>query len=662
MTRFILILLMILLVVAGGGLGYFVYVVYGMEDVTDIESPQTSRFYYQDKEIMTNQYVENRTKVSLDDIAEELKWATIAVEDRRFYEHNGFDLIGIGRAASQNLLERQITQGGSTITQQLAKNLFLSHDRTWQRKLDEAAITIQLERELTKDEIMEKYLNTIYYGHATYGIEAASNLFFDKSASELSLGEAAMLAGLPRGPGYYSPFINEEAAYRRQKVVLKLMKEEGYITEKQLEEALDEEIEFIENPSLSRESNYVVEQILSKELDDISKNDPEIIQNGGLDLYTTIDSEMQSVAERILQEEVENLRKDEQGITQPQGALIALEPDTGKIRALVGGRDYQETSLNRVNLPRSPGSAFKPFVYAAAMENGYTAVDTFHCGPISLHEDGMDEPYEPTDFDGGYHNEDLTLREAFAQSCNITAVKLNQEVGGDNTVEMAARLGVDSHVNNYLSTPLGTSEVTLLELTAAYAAFANGGYRIEPMLLDSVIGPDGEELVNNSSQLDKVLDESVAYLITDLMKDVVQDGTASGVSMILDRPAAGKTGTSQNFKNVYMVGYTPDLVVGLFIGDDAEVPLEATGGNLAAPLWAEFINEALDTPAKDFDRPDDIVEFTICSETGLIQSSDCTIDGEEEIFIRGTEPDEDCSYADCPHIEEPSWWQWDFWW
>ncbi len=662
--RFSAALLVLLLVTVSGGFGVFAYMALNLESFPDIEQPQTSRFYYGDGELMTTQFVENRTKVSLNEVAEEVIWATIAVEDRRFFEHNGFDLRGIFRAAFQNLRGWQITQGGSTITQQLAKNLFLSHERTWQRKWEEAKLTWQLERRLSKDEILQLYLNTIYYGHATYGIEAAAQLYFDKSAAELSLEEAALLAGLPRGPGYYSPFIDEEASRNRQAGILKLMEEEGFITPEEMEKALGKQLYFNESPTLSRESSYIVDQILYREFEEISKRDPEILQKGGLSFYSTIDAHMQAAAERILEEELPVNGQDEQGVTQPQAALVAMEPDTGKIKALVGGRSYGETMLNRVNLPRSPGSAFKPLVYAAALERGYTAAHTFRCEPISLEEEGMAEPYEPTDFGGGFHYDDLTLREALVKSCNITAVKLNQEIGGERTIEMAQKLGIKSPMKNYISAPLGTLEVTLLELTAAYAAFANGGYRVEPVLLEKATGPGGENLIDNSPRLDKVMDESVGYLLTDFLREVLQPGgTASSVSLTLDRPAAGKTGTSQVHKNVYMVGYTPDLVVGLFVGDDREYPLEETGGSLAAPLWAEFIKEASrDIPPGDFVRPGNIVQITLCPETGLIQSTNCTATGEKELFIQDTQPEKECSEEDCPHIETAPWWHWDSWW
>ena len=663
-TRLIKVLLVVFLVVFSVGFGFSAYMIWGMESLPEVDQPQTSRFYYHNQELMTTQFVENRTKVSLDEIAEEVIWATIAVEDRRFFDHSGFDLVGISRAAYRNLQEGQIIQGGSTITQQLAKNLFLSHDRTWQRKLEEAAITVQLERNFSKEEVLQKYLNTIYYGHATYGIEAAAQLYFEKPAAKLSLAEAALLAGLPRGPADYSPFIKEEATYKRQQKVLNLMKKEGFITAEEKEKALDQELSFEDKPSLPRDNNYVVDQVLNRELKEITGKDPDAIQKGGLNLHTTIDPHMQETAERILREELPTTGKDKHDVTQPQGALIALNPNTGEIRALAGGRDYQETMLNRVNKLRSPGSAFKPFVYAAALENGYTAAHTFTCEPVSFKEEGMDKPYEPTDFEGGFHYEDLTLRKALSESCNITAVKLGQELGANKIIEMAEKLGVNSPIEANLSLPLGTSEVTLLEMTASYAAFANGGYRVEPVLLDKAIGSEGEILIDNSPQLDRVMNESVAYLMTDMMKDVVQSGSASTAANILQRPAAGKTGTSRDYKNVYMVGYTPELVVGIYIGDDQEDSLGETGGSLAAPLWAEFVEEASkDMALREFTRPEDILERTICPETGLLQSSNCTAKGQNELFIKGTAPKDDCSDEECPHIEEDTpWWHWDFWW
>ncbi len=661
--RLVVAVLIIIAVSVSGGLGFFAYMVYSMDDLPDAEQSQTSRFHYDDGELMTTQFVENRTKVSLDEVSEQVIWATLAVEDSNFYEHHGFDFTGIARAAYQNVKEGRIAQGGSTITQQLAKNLYLSNDRTWHRKLDEAVIAVHLERNFTKDEIMEKYLNTIYYGHSTYGIEEASQLYFDKSASEISTGEAALLAGIPRGPAYYSPFINEESALNRKQVILNLMVEEGFIDEEEREQTLNDEIEFSEESSLPRKSNYVVGQIMNQELDEVIEDDPDIVQKGGLDFYTTIDPNMQEIAEQLLEDKLPHNSEGEDGSKQPQGALVALDPNNGEIKALVGGRDYQETMLNRVNMKRSPGSAFKPIVYAAAMEDNYTPIDTFDCEPISLQEDGMDDPYEPTDFDGGFHDDELTLRQALAESCNITAVKLNQEIGGEAAVEMSDRLGVESSISTHMSTPLGTSEVTLLELTAAYAAFANGGHKVEPVILQQVFDDNGDELIDNSTQKEKVMDEGVAYLMTDMMKDVLaSDGTAEHVNDVLERPAAGKTGTSQGFRDAYMVGYTPELVVGVYVGDDEEEPLEGTGGSLAAPLWAEFMEKASqDIPPEDFARPDNIVEKTICQETGVIQSENCTAGSKDEIFIEGTSPDRDCSDEDCPYIEEPSWWDWDFW-
>ncbi len=643
--------------------GYFVYTVHQLADLPEIHQPQTSYFYYNNEELMTTRFVENRTKVSREEIPPEAVWATVAAEDKRFYEHSGFDFHGVLRAAYRNLQERSVVQGGSTITQQLAKNLYLSHERTWQRKFEEAAFTFQLERQLSKEEILEKYLNTVYYGHATYGIEAAARMYFDKPASELSLKEAALLAGLPRGPGYYSPFINREAAEERAAVVLNLMEEEDFIGTEEKEKALAEELDLNPNPSLPRENNYVVDHLVHRDLEQFSEGEEDILKSGGLEVFTTVDPELQELAEEVLQERLPVMETDHRGVEQPQGALVALDPETGHIKAMVGGKNYQNSMLNRALSQRSPGSAFKPFTYAAALENGYTAASTFKCEPVSF---SIGEgTYKPSDFGGGYHYDELTLREALVESCNITALKLHRDLGIHHTVEIAERLGIESKLGDHLSLPLGTNEVTLWEITSAYATFANGGYRVEPRLLDEAVNADGEVLAENQNRPgrgeERLLDPAIAYLVTDMLKGVLsEEGTAAGISHLIEFPAAGKTGTSQDYKDAYMVGYTPELVVGVYVGHDHGEPLGQTGGQLAAPVWAEFMQEAhANTTVADFNKPDGIRKRTLCPETGQLQHRLCSAEGENELFLEGTAPQEDCRENDCPEVETP-WWPWNW--
>lgn len=656
--RLILIALLAFLLSLSGSYGYLVYTLSELETMEPLEPFQTTRIYDGNDNLIAMRYVENRIEVPLEAISAYAINATVAIEDHRFFQHMGFDLSGLGRALLNNLKHRAVGQGGSTISQQLAKNLFLTNERTLARKVREAVYTIHLERQYSKQEILEKYLNTIYYGHSAYGIEAASQTFFGKNAADLTLGEAALLAGLPRGPYLYSPFLNPEAAIERQRVVLNRMAEVGVISASEKAAALEETLTFRE-PSQDQISSYFLDLVINGELFRFFNGDLTPVYQGGLEIYTTLDPAMQKIAQEIIAG-IPQQRIDENGIRQPQGALVAMDPVTGYVKALVGGRDFQETSVNRVLSSRSPGSSFKPFLYAAALENGATAADKVLCEPVSLTERGID-PYEPTDFGGGFHHRELTMREALESSCNIAAIKTHVEIGREKLVEMAGRLGIGSHLEPYFSLPLGTIEVSLLELTTAFAPFANGGYRVEPILIRKIVDPRGEVIIENKPRSEPVLDERIAFLVTDMLTGVLQEGgTAAGAASILTRPAAGKSGTSQDSYNAHMVGYTPDLVAGLYIGDDSKYSLEATGGRLAAPLWAEFMEKALaNTPPRDFLVPEGISKISLCPECGL-RRSPWSEEPEEwaEYFIDGTEPAEMCTPDSCDNCRPDLWWPW----
>ncbi|MEW5783587.1 MAG: PBP1A family penicillin-binding protein [Bacillota bacterium] len=656
--RFILIILIAFLLSLSGSFGYLVYTLTEMEELQPAPFSLTTRIYDENDNLIAIRYLENRIEVPLEEISEHVIKATVAVEDHRYYHHTGFDLAGFGRALINNIKNRQVAQGGSTITQQLAKNLFLSHERTMERKIKEAIYTIHLERCYSKNEILEMYLNTIYYGHSAYGIEAAAQTYFGKSAASLTLAEAALLAGLPRGPQYYSPFINQSAAVQRQKTVLSQMEAVGVISTAEKEGALAEPLIYRE-PLQDEMSAYFIDCLVNVELARCFDGDLLPVYQGGLEIYTTLNPLMQQAAQEVIAG-IPLLRMDETGKRQPQGALIALDPQTGYVKALVGGRDFSETKLNRVFSLRSPGSSFKPFIYAAALENGYTAADQVLCEPISLTEAGLDKPYEPTDFGGDFHHRDLTIREALVSSCNIAAIKTYVEIGREKAVEMAIRLGIESPLETYFSLPLGTVEVSLVELTTAFAPFANGGYRVEPILIRKVIDSHGQVIIENHPSREQVLDEKIAFLIIDILTGVVREGgTASSVASILNRTAAGKSGTSQDYKNTHMIGCTPDLVAGLYIGDDYEYPLGATGGRLAAPLWAEFMEKALqNTPPRDFTVPEGIVKVALCAETGLLRSPWCNGPEWEEYFIQGTEPVEQCDPSSCSYCKPAMWWPW----
>lgn len=656
-TRFVFCAFMILLLSFNGGCGKLLPE--NFNGLPAIEQPLTTRIYYNNGELMAHRYVENRIEISLEDIPIEVVQATIATEDKNFFRHFGLDFAGIARAAYYDLKNKKISQGGSTISQQLAKNLFLSHERTWERKLKELFLTLRLEQVYSKREILEKYLNTIYYGHAAYGIEAAAQTYFGKTASELTLAESALLAGLPRGPLYYSPFLDMDAARKRQAHVLSLMETEGYISFAEKEEALAQPI-LLKQSEDNDETGYLVDYIINMELEHLWEQNSSLLSRGGLEIHTTIDPQIQSAAEKILKEKIPVSESDQDGVSQPQGALVAIDPLTGYIRAMAGGKDYSETMFNRVFSLRSPGSTFKPFVYAAALENGYTAASMFYCEPSDFWEEGMDTPYRPADHGNTFHHDTLTMREAISQSCNVIAVKLNAEMGNNKSIEMARRLGIKSPIGDYLSLPLGTSEVTLMEMTSAFATFANGGFNVQPQAVKKVVDPEGRVVLENTPERQPVLDEGIAYLLTNMMKDVFKEGgTGFRAAHLLDRPVAGKTGTSSDTKDAYTIGYTPDLVAGIYIGHDQGKSLGTDGGHLAAPLWAEFITEALkDTPPRDFSRPPNIVEVTICPHTGLKQSPWCQADGYTELFIRGTEPSQTCSYPECFSTPVYPWWPW----
>ncbi|HHX87482.1 MAG TPA: PBP1A family penicillin-binding protein [Firmicutes bacterium] len=653
-----LIAVTVLMLALTGSFSFFVYNLVYVSQIEPEPVPLTTRIYDSQDQLMAIRYLENRLEIPLEEIPDKVIQATLAIEDRHFYQHLGFDLSGLGRALVNNLKQKRFSQGGSTITQQLAKNIYLTNDRTLVRKIKEAAYTVHLEHYYKKDEILERYLNTIYYGHSAYGIEAAARTYFNKSASELSLAEAALLAGIPKGPLYYSPLINPSAAVNRQTSVLQAMVSEGYITESEKQAALEEVLVF-RQPEPEEQPSYFVEYIINVELAKLFNGDITDIYRRGLEIYTTLDLNIQQAAEQTISS-IPRQRIDHQGCRQPQGALVAIDPSNGYIKAMVGGRDFSETQLNRVFSRRSPGSAFKPIVYATALEQGQTAATTYSCQPISLPEPSSGAPYEPSDYGGGFHHRELTIREAIAVSCNIVAIKTFLDTGPENTVEMAARLGINSPLGSYYSLPLGTAEISLLELTAAFAPFCNGGIRVEPLAIRKVIDSKGSVLLENSPRRTRVLDEKVAFLITDMLTGVLAEGgTASNAGLILNRPAAGKSGTSQAGINAHMIGYTPDLLAGLYIGDDFEQPLGTTGGQLAAPLWAEFMESALkDTPSREFPIPQGVIRETICAHSGLLQSPGCKGPGREEFFIEGTAPTEQCNYLTCPHCLPDYWWPW----
>lgn len=596
------------------------------------ELPTPSKVFDAQGRLIATLSPQKRIPVPLKDISPYMQQAIVAIEDARFYQHHGIDPVGLLRALYHNIRAGKIVEGGSTITQQLAKNMFLSPERTTRRKIKELWLTIQLERRYSKQEILQMYLNQIYFGQGAYGIEMAARTYFDKSARELDLGESAMLAGIVRAPSLYNPATNLNGARERQSLVLQRMVELGMITPEEAREARQKPLHPQNRLAGQTRAAYFVAEIV-KYLQEKFPDQPDLAYTGGLHIHTTLDFDVQEAAEKTFQE----------GFAQQdpalEGALVAYDPRTGHVKAMIGGKDFSRSQFNRALARNQPGSAFKPFLYAAAIDRGYTAATTVECKPVSYEIPGQ-PPYQPRDFNGGYHNRPFTLKEALYTSDNVVAVELNNRLKPQTLVAYARRMGITSPLRPYLSLALGTSEVTPLEMVRAYGPLANGGVLARPLLITKILDQKGRVLEENSPQLQQVLDPKTAYIVTDMLKGVLEPGgTAAAAGALLDRPAAGKTGTTAHFRDAWFVGYTPQLVTAVYIGyDDKSRSVGATGGQLAAPLWAKFMAAALrDEPEDDFPVPEDIVFVDICADDGL-RATPFSSRVIKAAFVKGTEP------------------------
>ncbi|MHB1042880.1 MAG: transglycosylase domain-containing protein [Eubacteriales bacterium] len=611
------------------------------------EAPVPAAIYDVNGEFIGSVSRENRLPVSLDNVSRYMQEAIVAIEDSRFYSHHGIDPFGVARAAVRDIQAGRIVEGGSTITQQLAKNLYLSQNRSIWRKLKELVLTVQLERKYTKKEILEMYLNQIYFGQGAYGIEAAARTYFNKPAKELGLAESAMLAGIPRAPSLYAPSQNWEAAKERQATVLDRMKELGIIDS---EKAKSAEEEFLQ-PAKAQRNFQIAPYFVSEIVNSFEKNSgggSEKLYSGGLSVYTTLDLKMQEAAEKAIAVGLSGLDP------KLEGALVAVDPRTGDIRAMVGGRDFSRSQYNRALAVIQPGSSFKPFLYAAAIDSRYTAGSTITCEPIVFKRPG-ETTYQPRDYQGGYHYRPFTLKEALYTSDNVVAVRLNDMLGPDKTVSCARRMGIESPLNPVLSLPLGTSEVTPLEMARAFGVLANNGVKASTRSVLEIRDRSGRIIESHRASLEPVIDGKTAYIVTDMLTAVLQPGgTAANVAGLISRPAAGKTGTTENFRDAWFVGYTPELAAAVYIGyDDKSKSVGATGGQMAAPIWAGFMGEALkDKPVTDFFMPDGLVRLKICPDDGLLAGPFNT-KWMEAVFVRGTEPAAYCHSSGIQNVIPP---------
>ncbi len=587
-------------------------------------------------------YLQNRLPVPLDEVPIFLRQAFLAVEDHRFYYHRGINLGRIGKALINNLMHHRIEQGASTITQQLVKNAYLDQKRTLIRKLKELFYTVKVELHLSKDQILENYLNQIYFGHGAYGIKTAATTYFDKDLKRLTQAEMALLAGLPKGPAFYSPYTNLESAKKRLKQVLQRMVDCGYLSETEYQLYSKQSLHL---PGLKRKAQtapYFLDALQS-ELERIFPKAHGLIYTGGLKIESTLDPRLQNLAEKALLKGLPRLLYDSGGLIQPQGALIALDPRNGQIAALVGGSDYTKSEFNRaIQAKRQPGSSFKPILYAAALNGGYTLASRIDVTPQTYSLGA--QVYQPLDNQTTSERGQLSLREALACSSNVIAVKLLHQLGFEPVLTMAKKLGIASSLPQQLSLALGSGEVSPLELTRAYIPLANGGLQIQPTTIRRIFDQKGRLLYQATTAHPQILNPGVAYLVTQALTGVFEaGGTASNIRGLIDRPVAGKTGTTEDNRDAWFIGYTPDLLISVFVGcDHNERPLPGSGNQIAAPIWADFVSKALaDKPRLDFIIPNEIVKILVCKETGSKATAFCK--QFPEYFLAGTEPTEYCA-------------------
>ncbi|EZH66187.1 penicillin-binding protein [Bacillaceae bacterium JMAK1] len=604
-----------------------------------------STYIYDDDGNVVNetQQGHQRNWTNIDDVSPYVLDAFIAIEDRKFYDHHGFDYVRIGAAVLKNVQTMSRSQGASTITQQYARNLFLNHDKTWDRKAREALYALRLEWHVPKDDILEGYVNTINFGHGAYGIERAAQLYFGVPANELSLEQAALLAGLPRGPSYYSPYNHPERAKDRQELILYAMNEQGKITADQYEEALATDIEFSETQQSQERVAPYFQDVVERELLERYDLDPAVVEAGGLKVFTTLDADMQKAAETYVEQE---MPADE----PLQTAVVSVEPTTGDVKAMVGGVHYDESPYNRAyDARRSPGSTFKPFLYYAALKNGFTPATLLRSEPTSfpLNDDG--DYYEPGNYGEIYANDFITMTQALAYSDNIYAVKTHVLQEPESLIETAQSAGIESPLSPNLSLALGASDVGVLELTAAYSPFANGGARVEPRLIERVEDSEGNVLIETEPELEQTFDERQVYMMTEMMRHMFNSElndytsvTGNSISHLITRPMAGKSGSTPN--DNWMIGYTPNLVTGVWVGYDDNTPLDhRKHGQIAKKIWVKTLEKSLEGELKhEFQTPRGVENVEIDLATGLLADEACG-NAYSAAFIHNTAPTESCT-------------------
>lgn len=638
---FMALVVIMVICVAGAGAGFLLSITGTLPDVSQTLSPAASSQIYDCKgRLITTVHAEqNRLPVKLADTPKDLQNAFIAAEDIRFYKHHGIDPIGIARAVVSNIRHRDATgQGGSTITQQLARNAFLTQEQTLKRKLLEAVLAVEIENKYTKAEILEMYMNQIYFGQGAYGVQTASHVYFGKDVKDLNLAQCAMLAGLPNSPNYYSPFHNLQAAKYRQGVVLDQMAKYGYISQEQANEAKAQDLGLVK-PGSNQDNNKLASYFVNYVVQQVSdKYDSSAIYKEGLKIYTTLDLDMQKDAENAVNKDLPKGTKNAKGITQPQGALLAIETKTGDVKAMVGGRG--EDQFNRATqMYRQPGSAFKPFTYVTALEKGMSPNMMLDNSAVSFAGGWSPKNYGHTT--GG----PVTMTEALVKSMNIPTINLANKVGMSNVIKTAEKCGISSLVDsgkysdNNLSASIGglSKGVSLWDMAQAYSVFANNGQLIKPRVILKIEDRNGNILEDHTGESDaeQVLDANAVARLNVMLQQAVMRGT--GRNAYFGRPVAGKTGTTNSAHDAWFVGYTPNMVTAVWIGDDTSTNAGYTGGTIPATIFRDFMSQATASQsASSFNIPASI-QGELAKAQNEAKAADQQAQGDEAV------PDQDTS-------------------
>jgi penicillin-binding protein 1A len=746
-------------IIVGTFAGGYLAISRGIPSIEEIKQyrPVAGTKIYADDDVLIGELkVEKGVFVPINKIPEHMINSVIAVEDSRFWKHKGIDYLAIARAVIKDILYVGLKEGGSTITQQLAKVMFLTPEKTLKRKLREAALAIKIEKSLDKKEILELYLNKIYFGHGAYGVEMASMIYFGKSVKDITLPEAALIAGLIKAPSLYSPYNDLTKAKERQRIVLLRMEEEGLIKRSEKDNALRQPVYLSSMRKGIEANNYFIEYI-RRYLEE--RYGEETVYREGLRVYTTLDRRAQLLAAKALQEglrefdkrrgwrgplehkidiDIEKEMKSKEistsVVTTPgynasglvlkvsntealiktrgimgklsigdakwasnvigpkkgtgkvlkdfkltqilkpgdvvkvsiksirgndvrlsleqepgvEGALVALEPDTGFIRAIIGGYDFVKSDFNRaLYAKRQPGSAFKPIIYAAALNHGFTPASTIVDEPVT-YKGGPKGEWSPENYDHKFYGP-TRLREALTYSRNVVTVKLVEALGVNNVIDFARTIGIQGDMPADLTLALGSLSISPFDLALCYNVFASNGMKVKPIAIKYITDSKGRVLENNEPEAEEVISPQTAFLITSMMEDVVKNGTGWRAKA-LGRPVAGKTGTTNEYKDAWFVGYTPDLVSAVWVGFDDMKPLghQETGARAASPIWVSFMKNFLSGEIEDFTIPEGIVSYTIDSATGLLSKDESM--GVKEYFKEGTEPKK---YAPSTSIREP---------